>query len=145
MVPIKTFAITLIASAALIAGPSAFAQKCETLTLGAAISLTGKYSTNGFHAKNGYEFAVKKINDAGGIKVGDNIMIGDSELKTGNVIALGDIPEGTLIHNIELRPGDGGKLVRSSGTFAKVVAKSEKTVRVILPSKKEKIFPISVQ
>ncbi|MEQ9331391.1 amino acid ABC transporter substrate-binding protein [Thalassobaculum sp.] len=43
----------------------------DTIILGAAISLTGKYATNGIHAQNGYEFAVKKINDAGGVKVGD--------------------------------------------------------------------------
>ena len=76
-----------------------------------------------------------------GIKVGDEISIGTStELKKGNVLQLKDIPEGTLIHNIELRPGDGGKLVRTSGSAAKIVAKSDKGVRVVLPSKKEKLF-----
>ncbi len=76
-----------------------------------------------------------------GIKVGDEISIGTStEIKVGNVLALKDIPEGTLIHNIELRPADGGKLVRASGTFAKIVAKDENIVRIKLPSKKEKIF-----
>jgi len=43
----------------------------ETLTLGSAISFTGKYSTNGEHASRGYDFAVKKINEAGGVKIGD--------------------------------------------------------------------------
>lgn len=76
-----------------------------------------------------------------GIKVGDEIIVGQSaEIKVGHILALADVPEGTLIHNIELRPGDGGKLVRASGTFAKVVAKTEKAIRVVLPSKKEKIF-----
>ena len=42
----------------------------EYITLGSAISLTGKYSTNGLHAQNGYDFAIQKINDAGGIDVG---------------------------------------------------------------------------
>jgi branched-chain amino acid transport system substrate-binding protein len=42
----------------------------DTITLGSAISLTGKYSTNGVHAKNGYELAVKRINETGGVKVG---------------------------------------------------------------------------
>ena len=75
------------------------------------------------------------------IKVGDKVSVG-SEVGTGkgNVLPLHAIPEGTLIHNIELRPGDGGKLVRSSGTFARVVARSENVVRIILPSKKEKKF-----
>jgi len=43
----------------------------ENITLGASISLTGKYSTAGSHTKNGYDLAIKKINDAGGVKVGD--------------------------------------------------------------------------
>jgi branched-chain amino acid transport system substrate-binding protein len=42
----------------------------DTIILGAAVSLTGKYSTNGEHTKNGYELAVKRINDMGGVKVG---------------------------------------------------------------------------
>ena len=76
-----------------------------------------------------------------GIQVGDEITVcGDAELSKGNVLFLKDIPEGTLVHNIELRPGDGGKLVRTSGTAAKVVAKTETMVRVVLPSKKEKKF-----
>jgi large subunit ribosomal protein L2 len=75
-----------------------------------------------------------------GISVGDKIIVGGMEVKSGNVLALKDIPEGTLVHNLELNPGDGGKLVRASGTFAKVVAKSNEAVRVILPSKKEKKF-----
>ena len=50
---------------------SANAMECEDLTIGSAISLTGKYATNGVHAKNGYEFAISKIKDAGGVKVGD--------------------------------------------------------------------------
>ena len=76
-----------------------------------------------------------------GIKVGDEIVLNkEAEIKFGNVLPLKHIPEGTLVHNLELRPGDGGKLVRSSGTFAKVVAKNDQVVRVILPSKKEKKF-----
>lgn len=76
-----------------------------------------------------------------GIKVGDEITIGkEAELKKGNVLPLAEIPEGTLIHNIELRPGDGGKLVRTSGVFAKVVAKTDNSVKIILPSKKEKLL-----
>ena len=44
---------------------------CEELHLGSAISLTGKYATNGIHAKNGYEFAIQKIDENGGVKIGD--------------------------------------------------------------------------
>jgi branched-chain amino acid transport system substrate-binding protein len=51
---------------------AAVAAKAEcTITLGAAVSLTGKYSTNGTHTKNGYDLAVKVINEKGGVKVGD--------------------------------------------------------------------------
>lgn len=49
----------------------AFAADCEMITLGSAISLTGKYATNGIHAKNGYEFAIQKIADTGGVMIGD--------------------------------------------------------------------------
>lgn len=76
-----------------------------------------------------------------GLTVGDNVEVGDGvEVKIGNVLCLKDIPEGTLIHNIEIKPGDGGKLVRTSGAFAKIVAKSDDIVRVVLPSRKEKKF-----
>ncbi len=53
----------------LFAMQSAFADECEELVLGSAISLTGKYATNGVHAKNGYEFAIEKIKQAGGVMV----------------------------------------------------------------------------
>jgi branched-chain amino acid transport system substrate-binding protein len=46
------------------------AQQCEELLLGAALSATGIYASNGNNTKNGYEYAVKKVNDAGGIKIG---------------------------------------------------------------------------
>ena len=46
------------------------AANCEDLILGAALSATGIYASNGKNTKNGYEFAVKKINDAGGVKIG---------------------------------------------------------------------------
>ena len=64
----------------------AAAADCEVLTLGSAISLTGKYATNGAHAKNGYEFAIKKIKENGGIKVADkcynfNVIYYDDESK----------------------------------------------------------------
>jgi branched-chain amino acid transport system substrate-binding protein len=61
----------LLAAAALTQVPgTAQAQQCEELVLGAALSATGIYAANGLNTKNGYEFAVKKINDAGGVKIG---------------------------------------------------------------------------
>ena len=60
----------VLAAAAFAVSPSAArAQACEDLVLGAALSATGIYASNGNNTKNGYEFAVKKINDAGGVKI----------------------------------------------------------------------------
>jgi large subunit ribosomal protein L2 len=77
-----------------------------------------------------------------GVRVGDSVTFGkDAEIKPGNTLPLRDIPEGTLIYNIESVPGDGGKFVRSSGTAARVLSKIKEKVLVRLPSKKEKEFP----
>lgn len=75
------------------------------------------------------------------IAVGDVIATGKSApVQTGNTLPLANIPEGTEIYNIEQNPGDGGKFVKSSGTFARVLAKVGKTVTIKLPSKKDKVF-----
>ena len=60
-----------LASIALFFANSAAQAECKELVLGSAISLTGKYATNGVHTKNGYEFAIQKIKEAGGVKIGD--------------------------------------------------------------------------
>jgi large subunit ribosomal protein L2 len=74
-------------------------------------------------------------------KVGDMIDSGkNAELKTGNVLALRNIPDGTEVFNIESQPGDGGKFARSGGNFARVVARTENEVTLILPSKKQRKF-----
>ena len=76
-----------------------------------------------------------------GVKIGDKIEVGETApAQNGNVSSLKNLPEGTIIHNIELRPGDGGKLVRTSGTSARIVTKSETGVVVQMPSKRRKIF-----
>lgn len=75
------------------------------------------------------------------VRIGDSLSVGQSnEIADGNVLALKNIPDGTLIHNIELKPGDGGKMVRAGGTFAKIIARSENSVKIKLPSSKEKDF-----
>ncbi len=66
--------VTNLLGAAAVIGLSvsaASAMECDTIKLGAAISLTGKYATNGVNTKDGYEFAIQKIKDSGGVKVGD--------------------------------------------------------------------------
>jgi large subunit ribosomal protein L2 len=70
-----------------------------------------------------------------GLKVGDYVYAGtDVEIKVGNALPLRYIPEGTVIHNIELRKGKGGQLVRSAGTAAQLVGKEGNYVHVKLPS-----------
>ncbi len=76
-----------------------------------------------------------------GLKVGDAVTAGKgAEVKAGNTMLLSEIPEGTLIYNIESSPGDGGKFCRASGTFARVLTKTGGKVAVELPSKKQKEF-----
>ncbi len=70
-----------------------------------------------------------------GIKVGTELMSGkDADIKVGNALQLIDIPVGTVVHNIELKPGRGGQLVRSAGTSAQVLGKEGKYVLVRLGS-----------
>lgn len=72
-----------------------------------------------------------------GIRVGDRIEEGTAaSLMLGSVIPLEKIPEGSPIFNIELRPGDGGKLVRTSGGIAYIRAKEAEGVYVRMPSKR---------
>ncbi len=73
--------------------------------------------------------------------VGDVIATGRAApIQEGNTLPLASIPDGTSIFNIEQSPGDGGKFVKASGTFAKILVKVGDTVTVKLPSKKDKIF-----
>ena len=76
-----------------------------------------------------------------GLKVGDVVMNGaGADIKPGNVLAINDIPVGTLIHNIELYPGKGGQLVRSAGTYAQLMAKENGVAQVRLPSGEVRII-----
>jgi len=69
------------------------------------------------------------------IKVGDKVMSGkNADIKPGNAMELGNIPLGTTIHNIELKPGKGGQMVRSAGNSAQLMAKEGKHALVRLPS-----------
>ena len=70
-----------------------------------------------------------------GLNVGDVIVSGtDVAIQTGNALPLDLIPLGTIVHNIEMIPGRGAKLVRSAGNFAQVMAKEGNYVTVKLPS-----------
>ena len=59
-----------------------------------------------------------------GLKVGMKIMSGEgADIKVGNCLALGDIPEGTLVHNVELMPGKGGQMARSAGSSVQILGR----------------------
>jgi len=70
-----------------------------------------------------------------GLPIGDEVVSGKgAEIKIGNALPLSDMPLGTFVHNIELRPGEGAKLARSAGSSAQLIAKEEKYVQVKLSS-----------
>lgn len=76
-----------------------------------------------------------------GMRTGDFIEHGiEADVKEGNILALKNMPEGTTVFNIESKPGDGGKFVRSSGTFAKIQSKNGGMIQVMLPSQKVREF-----
>ncbi|GBF23376.1 50S ribosomal protein L2 [Candidatus Gastranaerophilus sp. (ex Termes propinquus)] len=69
------------------------------------------------------------------VKIGDTIISGpDADIRTGNALPLENIPLGTIIHNIELIPGCGAKMVRSAGVGAQLMAKEGNYVTIKLPS-----------
>ncbi len=70
-----------------------------------------------------------------GVKVGDTLLSGSqAEIRPGNNLPLANIPVGTLVHNVELKPGKGGQLVRSAGGSAQVLAKEGEYAQIRLPS-----------
>jgi large subunit ribosomal protein L2 len=70
-----------------------------------------------------------------GLKVGTTVMSGDKVApEVGNALPLSQIPIGTVVHNIELRPGQGAKMARSAGTFAQLVSREEKFAIIKMPS-----------
>jgi large subunit ribosomal protein L2 len=70
-----------------------------------------------------------------GLKVGDQVVSGpDSDIKPGNALPIKNIPVGTMLHNIELKIGKGGQLVRSAGTGAQLMAKDGDYALLRMPS-----------
>lgn len=70
-----------------------------------------------------------------GIKVGQTIASGEGVApEVGNAMALKDIPLGTTVHNIEMRPGQGGKIARSAGTYAQLAAREDRYAVLKMPS-----------
>jgi len=76
------------------------------------------------------------------MKVGDKILTSENaEFKDGNTLPLFKIPVGLFIHNIEMKPGKGGQLARSAGTYAQLVAVDEKHAQIKLPSGEIRMLP----
>jgi large subunit ribosomal protein L2 len=78
-----------------------------------------------------------------GLKVGTKLMSGpEAEVKVGNALPLKNIPVGSSIHNIEMKPGKGGQLVRSAGNVAQLMAKEGNFATLRLPSGEMRMVPI---
>ena len=76
------------------------------------------------------------------VKVGDILITSaDAEFKDGNTLPLRKIPTGLFIHNIEMKPGKGGQIVRSAGTSAQIVACDDKFAQVKMPSGEVRLIP----
>jgi len=74
-----------------------------------------------------------------GMSLGQTVYYGaDAPPQLGNILPVGRIPEGSMVCNVELRPGDGGKLARSSGAYALILAHRDDKTLIQLPSKKVK-------
>ena len=81
-----------------------------------------------------------------GLKVGDTVMSGPTaDIKPGNCLPIANIPLGTLIHNLEIKPGKGGQMVRSAGVSAQVMAKEGDYAQVRLPSGEVRKMPMAAR
>jgi large subunit ribosomal protein L2 len=79
-----------------------------------------------------------------GLKVGDMVMSGpEAEIRVGNAMPLRNVPTGSVIHNIELRAGRGGQIVRSAGVAAQLMAKEGDYAVVRLPSGEQRLIHLS--
>jgi len=69
------------------------------------------------------------------LQVGDKVVAGpEADIKPGNPLPLANIPTGTLVHNVEMKPGKGGQLARAAGAYAQLMAKEGKNAHLKLPS-----------
>lgn len=76
-----------------------------------------------------------------GLKVGNQVISGSQvDVKVGNAMPIGSIPVGTMVHNVEIKPGKGAQMIRSAGTVAMVLAKDGDTAQLKLPSGEVRIF-----
>ena len=79
-----------------------------------------------------------------GLNVGDTVMSGaDADIKAGNCLPFESIPVGTMVHNIELKPGKGGQVARAAGIAAQLMAKEGKYATLKMPSGEMRLVPVS--
>ena len=77
-----------------------------------------------------------------GLNVGDKVMSGaGADIKVGNALPLSDIPVGTTIHNIEMKPGRGGQIARSAGISAQIMAREGDYATIKMPSGEMRLIP----
>ncbi len=78
------------------------------------------------------------------LSVGDTVMSGPgADIKPGNALPLGDIPQGTVVHNVELQPGRGAALARSAGTSIQLMAKEGDKAILRMPSSEMRMVPLT--
>ena len=79
-----------------------------------------------------------------GLKVGDTVFSGaQADIKPGNALPLENIPLGTLVHNVEMKPGKGGQLARSAGAYAQLMAKENGFAQLRLGSGEVRMIPLN--
>ncbi len=79
-----------------------------------------------------------------GLTVGDKVLSGPTaDIKAGNALALADIPVGTMVHNIEMKPGRGGQIARSAGITAQIMAKEGAYATIKMPSGEMRLIPMA--
>ena len=80
------------------------------------------------------------------MQVGDTILSGETaDIKPGNALEIKNIPVGTMIHNIEMKPGKGGQIARSAGNAAQLMAKEGAYAQVRLPSGEVRMIPMNAK
>ena len=79
-----------------------------------------------------------------GLNVGDKVMSGaGADIKAGNALLLSDIPVGTMVHNIEMKPGRGGQIARSAGISAQIMAKEGAYATIKMPSGEMRLIALT--
>jgi len=78
------------------------------------------------------------------LRVGDMVVSSPTaDIKPGNALPLQNIPTGTLVHNVELKPGKGGQMARAAGSYAQLMAKEGKQAHLKLPSGEVRMVPVN--